>query len=291
MNWTTTEDLPRGPGVYIFKDIRDTLLYIGMATNLRNRVRSYARQDGLEGLNESELKKIQLIQARAVQVDHILADNVLGAKIMEDYLIFHFRPPLNGVMLPINYNYLKITCQEAFPRLLHTKDIQNDGGVYFGPFHSFSRSKDVVFDLRRIFKLRTCDGPEPGQKRSDKEPSCLNHAAGHCLGPCQTDDEGRKTLREEYAKNVTLLLRVLEGDLVPLNERLIAKMQKAADELDFETAALYKKKQDHISHALNRKKMKLIGPGDLQKILERVEAYISQHANPFHSRAGYSRWE
>ncbi len=288
MDWTNTGELPRGPGVYIFKDGRGTPLYIGMATNLRNRVRSYARQ---EGLNGSEEQKVHIIQTGAVGVEYILADNVLAAKIMEDYLIFHLRPPLNGVMLPINYNFLKISREEESPRLLHTKDIHSDGGVYFGPFHSYSRSKDVVFDLRRIFKLRTCDGSQPGQKTSKNSINCLNYEAGHCLGPCGKNPAEMEPLHKEYIANVDSLARVLEGDLTPLYEKFAAKIRKVSEALDFETAALYKKKQDRISHALSRKKMKLIGPADLQKILQRVETYIAQNAGSPHSRPGYSRWE
>ncbi len=287
MDWAITGELPRGPGVYIFKDEQGRPIYIGMATNLRNRVRSYARQ---EGLNGNEEQKVQIIQMRAARVEYILAGNVLGAKIMEDFLIFHLRPPLNGVMLPINYNYLKISREEEFPRLLHTKDIRNDGGVYFGPFHSYSRSKDVVFDLRRIFKLRTCDGLQPGPKTSKNSANCLNYEAGHCLGPCGKNPAETVTLRKNYLTNVDLLARVLEGDLAPLNEAFSERMKKASDDLDFETAALYKKKQERICHALSRKKMKLIGPADLQKILARVEHYVSQNISP-HSRPGYSRWE
>ncbi len=287
MDWTIIDEFPRGPGVYIFSDSQGTPIYIGMAANLRNRVRSYRRQ---EISNHSEEKKVQLIQACAAHVEYIVAENKLGAKIMEDYLIFHLRPSLNGVMLPINYNYLKISCKEEFPRLLHTKDIRNDGGVYFGPFHSYSRSKDVLFDLRRIFKLRTCEGLQPGQKGSKNNASCLNYEAGHCLGPCRQNIAEIDTLRKEYLSNVDALARVLEGDLAPLNDKFSEKMRKAADDLDFETAALYKNKQERISHALSRKKMKLIGPADLQKILQRVENYMSRNTCT-HSRPEYSHGE
>lgn len=281
-----TDNLPRAPGVYIFKDIAGIPIYVGMATNLQNRVRSYGRERLLNG---SEDKKVQIIQTHAKSIDYILADTVLGAKIMEDYLIFHLRPPLNGVMLPINYNYLKITYEEKFPRLFHTKEISNDGGIYFGPFHSYSRSRDIVFDLMRIFKIRTCEDADPGQRKSNYNHTCLNYEAGLCLGPCGKNPADIGKIRKEYLSNVDSLARVLEGDLKPLNDAFVAKMRKASDELDFETAALYKKKYERILHALRRKKMKLIGPADIQKILERVEHYISEKARPQQFKSGYSR--
>ena len=288
MDWSITAEFPRGPGVYIFKDAYDTPIYVGMATNLRTRVRSYARDNLSSG---SEGKKIQAIQAGAVFVEYISADDVLGAKIMEDYLIFYLQPPLNGVMLPIKYNYLKITCEEQFPCLLHTKDISSDGGVYFGPFHSFSRSKDVVFDLRRIFKIRTCEGSHPGQQKHNNAEGCLNYEAGHCLGPCRSNNNNGASLSLQYRENVDKLLRVLSGDVSPLIEIFSEKMQTASKKLDFETAAVYQQKQDRILRALRRKKMRLLGPTDLNGILMRVQEYVSEKLPPTRVRPGYSRWE
>ena len=295
MDWSCLSQIPPRPGVYVFKDVEGTIMYVGMATNLHNRLRTYARGKSRDPREQAKLNEIR---SQAVTLEHVIAENELGAKIMEDYLIYYLRPRLNGVMLPIRYNFLKVTVTETYPRLVHTKDLQSDGSAYFGPFYSFTHSKDVLADLRRLFKIRNCDDPDPSDVTSKiYGKPCADFELGHCVGPCR-EGASTLTLQQQYRQCVGQLLQVLGGDIAPLEVTLAQKMEKAAAEMDYETAAFYKQKRDRLVQALNRRKMQFAGDADLATIRQQVAKYVpltdlnagklpNSSGNP---TSGYSRW-
>lgn len=297
MDWSVLASIPSQPGVYLFKTSRGDIIYVGMAKNLHNRLRNYARG---KSQDPSEQVKLREINATAIAVEFIVAESVLAAKIMEDYLIYHLRPPLNGVILPIRYNFLKITTEEEFPRLVHTKDLQLDGGTFFGPFYSFTHSKDVLAELRRLFKIRSCELPDPMPPENQPSPKpCPDFYLGHCLAPCRPEARTSE-LREIYLRNVNLLVQVLSGDLLPLEAILSRKMEIAAANLDFETATFYRQKRDHLVHSLRRRRMLLTGQAELDAIRRQVAHYLPHlgEATPpppgqstVRDHVGFSRWD
>jgi excinuclease ABC subunit C len=277
MDWSCLPHIPPNPGVYLFKDGAGTIIYVGMATNLHNRVRSYAR---VKSRDFSELAKIREINDTAAGVEFVVAESELGAKIMEDYLIYHLRPCLNSVILPIRYNYLKVTTTEKFPRLVHTKDLQDDGSAYFGPFYSFTHSKDILAEMRRLFKIRVCEYPipvNPGQAPTGIP--CPDFDLGHCLGPCRGNTITTE-IASQYDINVRQLLQVLGGNIAPLEDIFARKMGKASTTLDFESAAKYKRNRDRLIQALNRRKMQLAGKEDLDLIRQQVEKFLPKSDLP-----------
>jgi excinuclease ABC subunit C len=177
-------------------------------------------------------------------------------------------------MLPIRYNFLKVTVTEQFPRLIHTKDLQDDGSTYFGPFYSFTHSKDVLSDLRRLFKIRACEYAIPiDPDQTPYATSCPDFDLGHCLGPCRGDSLVSE-IAPRYNQNVNQLLQVLGGNIAPLEDIFARKMGKASAKLDFESAANYKQKRDRLVQALNRRKMQLAGKADLDSIRQQVEKFL-----------------
>ena len=219
--------LPVSPGVYIMRNDRGNILYVGKAKNLRNRVRSYFTSPAK--LNP----KTRLMAEQINDFEYFVVSSEQEALILELNLIKRYWPPYNVLLKDDKtFPYLKINFTEEWPRLHITRRIEDDGSHYFGPFaniNSLRRSLDV---LKRIFPLRVCT--QPIKPKKNVRP-CLNYHMGYCLAPC-----AGKVSRSEYNKVLEQLIPFLEGKTEAVLRSVKKKMDGASEALDFERAARFR---------------------------------------------------
>ncbi len=220
--------LPAKPGVYIMHDEQDTILYVGKAINLRNRVRSYFRENIGRG---PQIDKMVSLIAR---FEYIVTDSELEALILENNLIKEHLPKYNTLLKDDKtYPYIKVTVGEAYPRILFVREMKKDKARYFGPYTSAGAVKDTIELLNKLYKLRTCNRSLP--KDIGEGRPCLNYHIGQCSAPCQN-----LVSREEYREQVEKALNFLNGNYQPILKELQGKMQDAAEKMEFEEAAKYR---------------------------------------------------
>ena len=220
--------LPAKPGVYIMRDEQDTILYVGKAVNLRNRVRSYFRENIGRG---PQIDKMVSLIAR---FEYIVTDSELEALILENNLIKEHLPKYNTLLKDDKtYPYIKVTVGEAYPRILFVREMKKDKARYFGPYTSAGAVKDTIELLNKLYKLRTCNRSLP--KDIGEGRPCLNYHIGQCSAPCQN-----LVSREEYREQVEKALNFLNGNYQPILKELQGKMQDAAEKMEFEEAAKYR---------------------------------------------------
>lgn len=215
--------LPRGPGVYLFKDARDRVIYVGKAKNLHKRVLSYFRPD-------TDLStKTLLMMKGARALDTILTATEKEAFILESNLIKKYLPRYNIILRDDKrYPCLRLDIQSPFPHLTIVRKIKKDGALYFGPFSSADAVRRTHRVIDRVFKLRKC-GQRELKKRSRP---CLNFQMNRCPAPCTYDISP-----EQYREMVDQVRLFLEGRNQELLKRLQKEMHSAAAALDFEKAA------------------------------------------------------
>ncbi len=214
------EALPACPGVYRWKDKNGKVIYVGKAVNLKNRVRSYVRED------KNRSPKVAAMMRHAEDLDITMTGTEMEALILECSLIKELHPKYNiSLRDDKSYPYLKIT-KEEWPRMFITRNIKReDGAHYFGPFTDVGGLKETLRLLRAEYPIRTC--------RSMKvERPCLQYHLGYCAAPCC----GLCT-KEAYAEIVRGICDIFEGRSTALATRLKKEMEAAAENLDFETAA------------------------------------------------------
>jgi len=230
--------LPQAPGVYIFKDASDHVIYVGKAKQIRKRVQSYFRAvDGMP-------RKTALMMKRAHSLDWILTDSENEAFILESTLIKKFLPRYNIILRDDKrYPCLRLDLKEPYPRLQIVRRIKRDGVLYFGPFSSAHSVRSTLRIIDRIFQLRKCkDGRLPKRTRP-----CLDFQMGRCLGPCT--QEVSPVLYQNVIQQVRLFL---EGRNRELLGQLEKEMQGAAEVLDFERAARIRDQIRAIEHTVER---------------------------------------
>ncbi|KPJ74868.1 MAG: hypothetical protein AMS19_14755 [Gemmatimonas sp. SG8_23] len=204
--------LPNRPGVYLFRDRRNQVLYVGKAKSLRPRVRSYFQREADLSAKNRELMKL------VVDLETIVVGSEGEALILEANLIKEHRPRFNILLRDDKkYPYIKVTVREPFPRVFVTRRVTNDGSRYFGEL------------IKRLHTVRSCryDLPREGPERP-----CLDHHIGRCKAPCVgLQSEG------DYRAMIDEILRILEGDTEALRADVEQRMREASDSLDFERAA------------------------------------------------------
>lgn len=220
--------LPRKPGVYIMRDDKDVILYVGKAINLHNRVRSYFRENIGRGLAIDQM--VSLI----ARFEYIVTDSELEALVLENNLIKENSPKYNTLLKDDKtYPYIKVTVGEDYPRILFSRTMKKDKSRYFGPYTSAAAVKDTIELLNKLYQLRTCNRVLP--RDTGLERPCLNYHIKQCLAPCQG-----YVSKEEYRQQVAGALEFLNGNYSPILKDLEEKMNKAAEELEFEEAARYR---------------------------------------------------
>ncbi len=217
------DNLPTEAGVYQMIDPNGTIIYVGKAKNLRNRVRSYFQPGNQE-------TKVLNIRADAADIQFILTGDELKALITEAELIRVHQPRYNVLLKDDKrYPYVRVTTGDPFPTVEMTRRLdRRDGHRYFGPFTSAGGVRETLDTLRRAFPFLTCDREITGQDPR----ACLYYDIKLCGGPCI----GAQT-KEDYWENINALMRVLAGHAQEVLGDLKAQMEKAAENLDFERAA------------------------------------------------------
>ncbi|WP_297571128.1 excinuclease ABC subunit UvrC [uncultured Anaerovibrio sp.] len=211
--------LPHNPGVYIMKDGKGKIIYVGKAISLKNRVTQYFRQ------NSSHSAKVRAMVARIEDFETILTGTEVEALILECNLIKKHRPKYNiSLKDDKTYPYLKVTLQDTYPRVYITRRVQRDGGKYFGPYTNATALHETMKLLKRLFPIRSC-------KNMESKRPCLEYHIKRCLAPCAD-----KISREEYMVMIDDIVMFLEGRTEHVEKSLEQRMLQAADKLEFEQA-------------------------------------------------------
>jgi excinuclease ABC subunit C len=220
--------LPRKPGVYIMRDDKDVILYVGKAINLHNRVRSYFRENIGRG------PAIDQMVSLIARFEYIVTDSELEALVLENNLIKENSPKYNTLLKDDKtYPYIKVTVGEDYPRIQFSRTMKKDKSRYFGPYTSAAAVKDTIELLNKLYQLRTCNRVLP--RDIGIERPCLNYHIRQCLAPCQG-----YVSKEEYRQQVAGALEFLNGNYSPILKDLEEKMKKAAEAMEFEDAARYR---------------------------------------------------
>ena len=244
--------LPDKPGVYVMKDTRGKIIYVGKARVLKNRVRQYFQA------SKNHSAKVKAMVAKIADFETIITATEVEALILECNLIKKHRPRYNiSLKDDKSYPYLRVTAEE-FPRIILTRRIIHDGSRYFGPYTSGLAVKETLALLRKIFPLRTC-------KTFAKRP-CLEFHIKRCLAPC-----ANKISREDYMQFVHAAEKFLEGRTAQIERELAAQMNEAAEALNFEQAARFRDILTAIKKVTEKQKI-VTDTGDVDAIgLARLE--------------------
>lgn len=235
--------LPKEPGVYIMRDDRDVILYVGKAVNLYNRVRSYFREN--IGRGPAIDKMVTLI----ARFEYIVTDSELEALVLENNLIKENSPKYNTLLKDDKtYPYIKVTVGEDYPRILFSRTMKKDKSRYFGPYTSAAAVRDTIDLLSKLYRLRTCNRSLP--RDIGLERPCLNYHIKQCLAPC-----GGYVDKEQYREQVGRALEFLNGNYNVILRELEGKMKAAAEKLDFEGAAAYRDLFNSVKQVSQKQKM------------------------------------
>jgi len=233
--------LPDSPGVYMMKNETGDVIYVGKAVSLKNRVRSYFQS------SRNHSPKIISLVSQVADLDYILTDSEVEALILECNLIKKHRPRYNVRLVDDkSYPYLKVTLDEKYPRVFITRKVVRDGSRYYGPYTDVGALRETLSLLKRLFPLRSCKQKSvEGQKRP-----CLNFHIRRCLAPCAGNVEPDDY--RELVKNVCLFLEGRQDDLI---RDLTARMEEAAENLDFEKAAELRDRIKSIEKVVEKQKI------------------------------------
>jgi excinuclease ABC subunit C len=214
--------IPEVPGVYLFKNKRGKIIYVGKSRNLKDRLRSYT-QEQINAPREILIRNIH-------DLEFIETKSETEALVLEDNLIKLNKPRFNVRLKDDKkFPYLKITVQEKFPRIFATRNLKKDGSVLFGPYTNAKNLRRAIKAVRTIFKIRTCKKKLPLAR---PERPCLNFAMNRCLAPCQGS-----VSETDYRERINNVMSFLSGKSHVLEETITKKMQTAAATEDFEHAA------------------------------------------------------
>ncbi|MDH4104206.1 MAG: GIY-YIG nuclease family protein, partial [Thermoleophilia bacterium] len=212
--------LPRGPGVYLFRDEGGDVLYVGKAKSLRSRVRSYFQR------GDSRVGTAQLAE-RIADIEVIVTRTEAEALHLEQNLVKRHRPPFNiRLRDDKSFPYIAVTLADEYPRVMFTRERHRRGTAYFGPYANAKKVRETLDVLNRVFRFRPCEGPRPG--RHSGIP-CLDFHIDRCLAPCigaitQTD----------YAEIIDGVTSFLSGDTETIQRELEERMRDAASSERFE---------------------------------------------------------
>jgi len=233
--------LPDRPGVYMFKDAKGQILYVGKAAVLRSRVRSYFQES-----RPRDAKTDSMVR-QVADCEFIVTDNELEALMLEANLVRRHRPRYNIILRDDkHYPFLRLTTNEDFPRLVVARRVQNDGAAYYGPFYPATAMRETLRLARQLFPLKTCSIPIDRHR----ERPCVGYAIGRCRAPGPRGESP-----EDYAQAVRDVQRFLDGRADDLALRLTKEMEVAAAELKFERAALLRDQIQSLNKVRERQKI------------------------------------
>src|SRR5271155_2259860 len=219
-------NLPLQPGVYIFKDAAEKILYVGKAQSLRSRVRSYFLESSWENAKTGSLVR------EAVDLDYIVVDNNKEALALENNLIKKHQPKFNILLRDDKtYPYIRYTAFEQYPRVYVTRRLKKDGSIYFGPYFPASLAYRLVHLIHKHFLVPSCTA----DLDRNHPPPCLPYYIHRCLGPCAA-----LVSDERYAEAARDVRLFLEGRRNDLARSLKERMERASDEQRYEEAGGYR---------------------------------------------------
>jgi excinuclease ABC subunit C len=238
--------LPDRPGVYLMKDARGDVLYVGKAQSLRNRVRSYWQKQAPGG----EIHRIRSVIDRVADVEVTQTDSVSEALLLEANLIKRYRPRFNVRLKDDkSYPYIKVTLADDFPRVERTRKLVNDGSRYFGPYASASSVDESMNLVRRLFPFRTCTIDIHDGERALQRP-CLLYHIKRCQGPCI-----EAISKDDYRADIEQVELFLEGRQETLVRALRREMDAAAEQTEYERAGALRDKIRAIERTMESQKM------------------------------------
>jgi excinuclease UvrABC nuclease subunit len=221
--------MPKKPGVYLMKNDRGEIIYVGKSKNLRDRVSSYYSQP------IGYTRKMDGLIEAVVEIDHEVVGSELEALLLESQLIRWYQPRYNTALKRSeHYPYIKVDTTNAWPRIQVARRWKNDGARYFGPYRNATSARKTVDVINSVLPLRTCTRSFKNARSYGKP--CIALDLGTCLGPCTGQAD-----RDAYHKIVHDVLAFLEGKDDALHNRLLGELEAAATRLDFEKAARLRK--------------------------------------------------
>ncbi|MFP4456791.1 MAG: excinuclease ABC subunit UvrC [Clostridia bacterium] len=234
--------LPNQPGVYLMKDSKEEIIYVGKAKSLKNRIKSY-----FNSFYSHDVKTQELVSNIYV-FDYIITDTEIEALVLESILIQRHQPKFN-IRIPDNKHFLYISIDESdpFPKLESAYKIERDQKIYFGPFPNSYAVRNLIDVLSKVFKLRTCN---KDFTKSNLGRACLNYHIGLCQGPCINE-----VSRDEYKKQLQKAIDYLSGEEDKVVKELKEEMHQAASNLNFEKAAHTRDVIDSLTGVLNKQKI------------------------------------
>lgn len=242
--------LPAKPGVYLMHDERDEIIYVGKAISLRNRVRQYFQSSRNKGA------KIEQMVTHIARFEYIVTDSELEALVLESNLIKEHRPKYNTMLKDDkSYPFIKVTVQEAYPRVLFARRMKKDKNRYFGPYTSAGAVKDVIELVRKLYQVRSCNRNLP--RDCGKDRPCLYYHMKQCMGPCRGN-----VGQDIYKENIKKVIRFLNGDFQETIDQLTDKMMAASEVMRFEDAAEYRDLIQSIRKIGERQKITAYGEED-----------------------------
>lgn len=246
--------LPDKPGVYMMKNAAGTVIYVGKAKVLKNRVRQYFHASA----NHSA--KTLVMVSKICDLDYIICDSEMEALVLESNLIKEYKPKYNILLKDDkHYPYLKITMGEEYPRLLYVRRIENDGAKYFGPYPSGYSIRETLKLVRDIFMIPHCAKRFP--RDIGKERPCLYHAMGKCSAVCTGNVDPAS-----YRRTFKSIIKFLEGKDSEVLETLQTEMRTAAAALEFERAAILRDQIESVMRLGERQKVITDSGGDTDVI-------------------------
>ena len=241
--------LPNKPGVYVMRDKNDTIIYVGKAISLKNRVRQYFRKNNKTARIE---KMVSLID----HFEYIVVDNEAEALILECNLIKKNRPKFNVLLKDDKtYPYIKIDIKSDYPGVFITRRVINDGSKYFGPYANPGAAKEMIDFIKQKYKIRQC------RTLKNRERPCLNYHINRCLAPCM----GYVT-PQKYKKQIDEIIDLLEGKTEKIIKELENQMQEASIKLEFEKAAELRDRIQSIERVSEKQKVSNISENNIDVI-------------------------
>ena len=245
--------LPTKPGVYLFRDAKGEVLYIGKAKSLRPRVRSYFQA------TPDSRAQIQILPSRVADIEVIVTGTEVEALHLEQNLVKRHRPPFNVRLRDDkSFPYIAVTVEDEYPRVMFTRERHRPGVWYFGPYANAKKVRETLDVLNRVFPYRPCEGPKPG--RHSGIP-CLDYHIDRCLAPCVG-----YVSKEDYRAIIDSVIEFLSGNVRPIQRELEQKMREAAAEERFEDAARYRNRLRAVQHLVERQAVERASVGTVDVI-------------------------
>ena len=241
--------LPDKPGVYIMRDKSNTVIYVGKAVVLRNRVRQYFRKN-------NKTPRIEKMVSLIDHFEYIVVGNEDEALILECNLIKKYRPKFNVLLKDDKtYPYIKVDVKSDYPGVFMTRRIQNDGAKYFGPYPNVSAAKEMVNFIKEKFQIRQC------KNFKNQDRACLNYHIKKCLAPCMG-----YVSKEEYAKQIEQICMLLAGKIDKIIKNLEYEMNRFSENLEFEKAASVRDRILAIERVSEKQKVSNISENNIDVI-------------------------